>query len=55
MSSPPSALMATPRPSGSPAGPSRDRLVRLQIFLAFVVPIVLVGVWLSSRGFFNAP
>jgi len=42
-----------PSPKPSPASP--DRLVRLQIFLAFVVPLVLVVAWLSSRGFFSAP
>lgn len=29
--------------------------MRLQIFLAFVVPLLLVIVWLSSRGFFSTP
>jgi len=32
-----------------------DRLVRLQIFLAFTVPLLLVIGWLSSRGFFGTP
>jgi hypothetical protein len=27
--------------------------VRLQIFAAFVVPLLLLGVWLSSKGFFR--
>jgi hypothetical protein len=43
--------MPSPKPSPAPA----DRLVRLQIFLAFVVPLFLVGAWLSSRGFFSTP
>lgn len=50
-----SVEMATPRPSGPPSAPPSDRLVRLQIFLAFVVPILLVGVWLGSKGFFSSP
>lgn len=40
-------------PSKPPTRPS-DRLVRLQIFLAFTVPLLLVIGWLSSRGFFGA-
>jgi len=42
-----------PRPD-SPA-PASDRLVRLQILLAFAVPLLLVVVWLGSRGFFSNP
>lgn len=38
-----------------PSRPPADRLVRLQIFLAFVVPLLLVIAWLSSRGFFGSP
>jgi len=29
--------------------------VRVQIFAAFVVPLLLLGVWLSSKGFFQGP
>lgn len=32
-----------------------DRIVRLQIFAAFVVPLALLAVWLGSRGFFQTP
>jgi hypothetical protein len=32
-----------------------DRLVRIQLFAAFVVPLLLLGLWLGSRGFFQAP
>jgi hypothetical protein len=42
-------------PPSKPSSAPRDRLVRLQIFLAFVVPLLLVIGWLSSRGFFSAP
>ena len=43
--------MPSPKPTSTPP----DRLVRLQIFLAFVVPLLLVIGWLSSRGFFSTP
>ena len=42
-----------PQPKSAP--PASDRLVRLQIFLAFTVPLLLVIAWLSSRGFFGTP
>jgi len=35
--------------------PRSDRLVRIQIFAAFALPLVLLGLWLGSRGFFQAP
>ncbi|MFM7311916.1 MAG: hypothetical protein ACKO0M_01905 [Cyanobium sp.] len=41
--------MASPDPSRPPS----DRLVRVQIFLAFSVPLLLVVAWLGSKGFFN--
>lgn len=42
-------------PPSKPSTTPPDRLVRLQIFLAFVVPMLLVIGWLSSRGFFGSP
>lgn len=42
-------------PPSKPSAATPDRLVRLQIFLAFAVPLLLVIGWLSSRGFFAAP
>lgn len=42
-------------PPSKPTSPSPDRLVRLQIFLAFALPLLLVIGWLGSRGFFSAP
>jgi hypothetical protein len=45
---------AAPVPAPAPPAADRsDRLVRLQIFAAFVVPLLLLGVWLSSKGFFR--
>jgi len=41
-------------PTKAPDGRS-DRLVRIQLFAAFVVPLLLLGFWLGSRGFFEAP
>lgn len=50
---PPTAAMA-PRSSAD-----RERrqalIVRLQIFAAAVLPVLLLGLWLQSRGFFTAP
>ncbi|MCX5969193.1 MAG: hypothetical protein NTV57_16485 [Cyanobacteria bacterium] len=37
----------SPQPSRS------DRLLRLQIFAAFLVPVALVAIWLWSKGFFS--
>lgn len=42
-------------PPSKRSSPAPDRLVRLQIFLAFMVPLLLVIGWLSSRGFFGTP
>lgn len=42
-------------PSQRPPGQRSEQIVRLQIFLAFVLPLVLLGVWLNSRGFFSTP
>jgi hypothetical protein len=33
----------------------RDLTLRLQILGAVVVPMLLIGVWLASKGFFSAP
>lgn len=41
-------------PAPAPADRS-DQVVRLQIFLAFVVPLLLLGGWLGSKGFFQIP
>ena len=30
-------------------------MVRLQIFAAFLVPLLLLGAWLGSKGFFQLP
>ncbi|MEB3170381.1 MAG: hypothetical protein VKK43_03320 [Synechococcaceae cyanobacterium] len=50
----PSARPAAPAPSASRG--QRDALVvKLQIALAVFGPMLLVGVWLQSRGFFGAP
>lgn len=47
---------AAPVPAPAPVATDRsDRLVRVQIFAAFVVPLLLLGVWLSSKGFFQGP
>lgn len=40
---------------GSGPRDSRDQLVRVQILLAFLVPLLLLGLWLGSKGFFQAP
>jgi hypothetical protein len=48
-------LLPLPMPPSKPSSAPPDRLVRLQIFLAFVVPLLLVIGWLSSRGFFSVP
>jgi hypothetical protein len=42
-------------PQIKPTEARSDRIVRLQIFAAFLVPLVLLGLWLGSRGFFQAP
>ena len=48
---------AVPAPPAAapPAADRSDRLVRVQIFAAFVVPLLLLGVWLSSKDFFQGP
>ncbi|MFM7085382.1 MAG: hypothetical protein ACKOXO_00055 [Cyanobium sp.] len=43
--------MASNRPPSQPS----DQRVRLQIFGAFVLPLLLLGLWLNSRGFFSTP
>ena len=43
-----------PLPPRSPNPSRSDRVVRLQIFAAFLVPVALVAVWLWSKGFFTA-
>lgn len=43
--------MALQKPSGS----TSDRVVRIQILVAFLVPVLVLGLWLGSRGFFSAP
>jgi len=37
----------------TPKSPRSDRWVRLQIFVAFLGPVALVGLWLWSKGFFG--
>lgn len=43
-----------PLPPQSPKPSRSDRVVRLQIFAAFLVPVALVAAWLWSKGFFTA-
>lgn len=41
---------------GADTDPARASLVvRLQILAAVFVPMLLLGAWLQSRGFFQAP
>jgi hypothetical protein len=45
-----------PSPAGVTARERRDSLVvKLQIAAAVFGPMLLLGVWLQSRGFFGAP
>lgn len=42
--------------TGADTDPARAALVvRLQILAAAFVPMVLIGAWLQSKGFFQAP
>jgi hypothetical protein len=47
------------RPAASAPSPSREqrdaRVVKLQIALAVFGPMLLLGAWLQSRGFFGSP
>ncbi|MFO0039016.1 MAG: hypothetical protein ACK522_08730 [Synechococcaceae cyanobacterium] len=47
------------RPTASAPSPSREqrdaRVVKLQIALAVFGPMLLLGAWLQSRGFFGSP
>jgi hypothetical protein len=48
----------TAAPSAQSAAPREQRdalVVKLQIAAAVFGPMLLVGVWLQSRGFFGAP
>lgn len=41
---------------GADTDPARSALVvRLQILAAVFVPMLLIGAWLQSKGFFQAP
>jgi hypothetical protein len=50
---------STARPVASAPSPSREqrdaRVVKLQIALAVFGPMLLLGAWLQSRGFFGSP
>lgn len=46
------------KPSGSVkaaagSGRSEDLRLRLQLLAAFLVPLLAVGLWLQSKGFFS--
>jgi hypothetical protein len=49
----------TARPAASGPSPSQEqrdaRVVKLQIALAVFGPMLLLGAWLQSRGFFGSP
>jgi hypothetical protein len=53
--------MPARKPAASPAGPaaSRERrvalIVKLQIAAAVFGPMLLLAIWLQSKGFFGAP
>ena len=45
-----------PSPTGASVREGRDALVvKLQIAAAVFGPMLLLGVWLQSKGFFGAP
>lgn len=50
----PSAPSAAPGTSPAPQ-PREALVVKLQIALAVFAPMLLVGLWLQSKGFFTPP
>jgi hypothetical protein len=49
--------MAVKRPSPVPtSSPSRRTLtLKLQILGAFTLPLLVLGLWLNAKGFFQSP
>jgi hypothetical protein len=53
--------MPARKPAASPTGPAESRerrdarVVKLQIAAAVFGPMLLLAIWLQSKGFFGAP
>jgi|GEM_PF-3608597 hypothetical protein len=49
--------MAAKRPSPAPpTSPSRRTLtLKLQLLGAFTLPLLVLGLWLNAKGFFQSP